>query len=176
MSYLCQHVFAWPQGDSLEWSPSTFSSMASTCAAVESSCKNFQQGTWQADGKCLATPALTKMSPQPVPSPAPSPSSSSTGDDRGASGPRCLIAPGAIGGAHQLASSMGYSTNCSGTLRCPIACMEVLRDSTLLFAVLLPSARSLLFQPSHGLCKTALFRDPRRRFALYVAHTLVSRR
>ena len=93
------------QGDS-EWSPTSLSTMASTCAAAETSCKTFQQGKWQPDGKCAVT-ATPSPTSQPIPSP-------NGGMPNPTGGPTCLIAPGAIGGAHQLASSVGYSANCSG--------------------------------------------------------------
>jgi hypothetical protein len=69
------------------------SAMAAKCTDVSTACSNFMSGTFVNDGSCAS-------------SAAPSPPS----------GPlTCAVAPGPIGGAHQLASSTGYSNNCSGT-------------------------------------------------------------
>eukprot|EP00747_Dinoflagellata_sp_TGD_P194928 gnl/TRDRNA2_/TRDRNA2_62946_c0_seq1.p1 gnl/TRDRNA2_/TRDRNA2_62946_c0~~gnl/TRDRNA2_/TRDRNA2_62946_c0_seq1.p1 ORF type:complete len:813 (-),score=146.99 gnl/TRDRNA2_/TRDRNA2_62946_c0_seq1:70-2295(-) len=75
------------------------SSMMDTCEELESSCKTWSQGIWQPAGSCVGGGAPGGGGPPMA----------------GADGGRCALAPGPIGGAHQLGFSPGYSTNCAGT-------------------------------------------------------------
>eukprot|EP00440_Ansanella_granifera_P022608 gb/GFBE01024556.1/.p1 GENE.gb/GFBE01024556.1/~~gb/GFBE01024556.1/.p1 ORF type:complete len:701 (+),score=142.91 gb/GFBE01024556.1/:1-2103(+) len=83
-----------------ELSPSFLGGMAADCAAVKSGCETWSQGTFMGEGSCA---------PQGGPGPAPPPAGPAPPPGR------CALAPGAIGAAHQLASSPGYDFDCKDT-------------------------------------------------------------
>lgn len=97
-----------------------FSAMANTCASLKMACSSFMQGTFTGYGECSDTGSDGSSAATP---PANSGSGGGGGPgDYAAGGPppsadvRCLIAPGAIGAAHQAGFSNGYlSTGCPGT-------------------------------------------------------------
>jgi len=96
----------------MEKTPMDITAQSTTCSAVEQSCQTWSRGTFMMAGRCAG-------------SPTPAPPTNGTGGGGGGGGawggggggapPRCLIAPGAIGAAHQMAYSLGYGNDCAGT-------------------------------------------------------------
>lgn len=89
----------------------TLSAKSPTCDAAAKSCAQFSAGTFVNIGDCV--PAAGNSSGATA--------GSGVGGTTGGSGAgggapplRCLLAPGPMGAAHQLAQSLGYDVNCAG--------------------------------------------------------------
>ncbi|KAL7536637.1 hypothetical protein ACHAXR_010642 [Thalassiosira sp. AJA248-18] len=97
------------------------------CDGSEMACKSFMGGTFMAGGQCLtATTASEETGENMFGGAGGPPPGVATGGTGGAwpgagaatgedSPTKCLIAPGAIGAAHQAGYSDGYSNSCPGT-------------------------------------------------------------
>ena len=87
------------------------------CEENERVCESFLGGTFGADGACVASASASSDATTASSPSSSSSSSSSTGgeDDDDEYANRCLLAPGAIGAAHQAGYSKGYSPACPGT-------------------------------------------------------------
>lgn len=99
------------------------SSMAN-CANSEMACKTFMGGSFIADGSCSTAAGDDTISGGGPTGVVVDGNSSALGPPPGVvvgggssdtEGPKCLLAPGAIGAAHQAGYSKGYSANCPGT-------------------------------------------------------------
>jgi len=93
------------------------SSMAN-CANSEMACKTFMGGNFVADGSCSTAAGDNTISEGGPPGVVVDGNTSALGPPPGVvgtEGPKCLLAPGAIGAAHQAGYSKGYSANCPGT-------------------------------------------------------------
>eukprot|EP00928_Gymnodinium_smaydae_P018924 TRINITY_DN1720_c0_g2_i2.p1 TRINITY_DN1720_c0_g2~~TRINITY_DN1720_c0_g2_i2.p1 ORF type:complete len:686 (+),score=117.07 TRINITY_DN1720_c0_g2_i2:248-2059(+) len=76
-----------------------------TCDEAAGACKTWSRGTFVADGDCKNGGSDTS-----------SPGTNHSWDANSTqAGEKCMLAPGAIGAAHQFALSPGYSTDCKGT-------------------------------------------------------------
>jgi len=104
-----------------EWTPMDITAQSATCTAVEQSCRTWSQGAFTPAGRCAqsGSAAAAPTTPAPNSSGRPSGPSGQGGQSWGGGGGgapgRCLLAPGAIGAAHQLGQSQGYDTDCPGT-------------------------------------------------------------
>mmetsp|Transcript_6854 Transcript_6854/g.12399 ORF Transcript_6854/g.12399 Transcript_6854/m.12399 type:complete len:826 (+) Transcript_6854:92-2569(+) len=98
-------------------------SAMSDCSGSKMACEAFMSGTFVADGECLGSSSTNVFEgaggpPAGVSSssegswPGAAAAAASGGDD---SAMKCIIAPGAIGAAHQAGFSKGYSSSCPGT-------------------------------------------------------------
>ena len=83
------------------------------CEENERVCESFLGGTFGADGACASASASASASDAATAS-SPSTGGEDDDDDDEYAG-RCLLAPGAIGAAHQAGYSKGYSPACPNT-------------------------------------------------------------
>ena len=105
--------------DKHEYTAMMLSPMAD-CSGSKMACSSFMGGVFVADGECLDT---TESESMPFGGGGPPPGVDTTsGSWPGASSTeggdlanKCLLAPGAIGAAHQAGFSKGYSNSCPGT-------------------------------------------------------------
>ena len=101
--------------DKYETTLMVLSSMAD-CDGNKMACETFVGGTFLAAGECLTTNGTASESTSVEASgeiPSSSTWSGAAADDD--SSMKCLLAPGAIGAAHQAGFSKGYSSSCPGT-------------------------------------------------------------